>query len=129
MSTQDSFGVWGTLGIIVPEHDRWKEFPAAALETNPTVRINYACPDWNRVNSFAWVRVVYKVGGNKVSEPSRRVYPRNEPLLIQFPPNPDFLQRGVSARYFEVKKQLNWDRFIGFIPDVDWSMEIQELWG
>jgi hypothetical protein len=128
MPIQDGFGVWGSLGTLTPEHDRWKEFPGAALENNPTIRITYSCSDWNLVNSFAWLRVVYKVGGQRVSEPARRVYPRNEPLLIQFPVNPDFLERGVSSRFFEVKKQIIFGRFSSVL-DIDWSMEIEELWG
>lgn len=129
MSTQDSFGVWGSLGTIEPSHENWQQFPNAALETNPTIRLSYSCSDWNKVNSFGWLRVVYKVGGQRVAEASRRIYPRNEPLLVEFPVNSDFLARGISARFFEVKKQLIWERYVGFTPDINWSVQIEELWG
>lgn len=129
MPTQDNFGVWSNLGTVTPLHHQWIEFPGQAQDLNETIRLTFECSDFSRINSFGWLRVIYKVNGQLVVEPSTRIYPKEEKIIIPMPVNPEFFQRGNSFRSFQIMKKHRWQRYIGYTPDINWKVTLEELWG
>lgn len=125
----DDIGVWNDLGTITPLHKQWLKFPNRATGANATLRITCFCSDWNKVNSWIWLRPRYQTSNSDQVGLSIRIYPKQEKQLVEIPIPVDLQERSVYFRDFEVYKNLRWRRYIGYTPDVNWQIKLEELWG
>jgi hypothetical protein len=125
----DDIGVWQLLGTITPKQKEWLKFPTTATGANATLRATYICSDWSKLNSYLLIRPRYQTFNSNQVGQAIRIYP--EPLgnLFEIPIPPDFLERSVYFRDFEVRKVLRWRRRIGVTPDAILDVKLEELWG
>lgn len=62
-------------------------------------------------------------------EPSVRVYPKPEPLLLRYEINPSLSATGKIARTIEIKKSFDGSKRYSSRADRDYSVWIEEKWG
>ncbi|MBD2100263.1 hypothetical protein [Leptolyngbya sp. FACHB-261] len=125
----DDFGDWLQLGVVRPIESGWTAFPTAGFSETSTLRVTYLIPPLPRamsLRSFAWLRADYGLGGPAQVTQSIRLYPKPEKQLIVFPHPPDYLQRNLYRRFFEVRKSRRSYR-LGLTPDVNWQIQLEEL--
>lgn len=125
----DDIGVWNDLGLVTPNRSNWVKFPITATGANATFRVSCLCSDWNKINSFAWLRARYQTSNSNQVSQSIRIYPHLDSQLIEFPIPQDLQDRSIYFRDFEVKKALKYRRYIGLSPDINWQMKLEEIWG
>lgn len=76
-----------------------------------------------------WLRSRYQTANSDQVGKAIRVYPQPEKQIIEVPIPQDFRDREIYFRVFEIKKQLRFRRYIGTIPDVNYLMKLEEIWG
>lgn len=128
MPITDPFGVWGNLGTITPQPNQWITFPLIAYETNPTIRATFICSDFSKIRSYGLLRMVFKVDGKASNYPAIRINPKDEQVNYEFPVPQDLLERGITARSFEVMQKLYYT-YYGARTTISWSLQLEELWG
>lgn len=126
----DDTGIWNQLGGIIPLHDQWIVFPELAVAANATFRVQINCSDFSKINSFCYIRSRYMTQSTNQETLAIRIYPRGHPngkFLLDLPPNGDLLARGVYSRSIEIKKVIRWRKWYGIVPDINYSISLEEL--
>ncbi|OKH47298.1 hypothetical protein NIES2101_23965 [Calothrix sp. HK-06] len=128
-SITDDIGVWFNLGAINVTQN-WIKFPNTATGANATIRLSFNSPSWNKLNSYILIRPRYKTSNSDQVGQAQRVYPvQNLKIVLQVPIPEDFQERSIYFRDFEVKKVLRYRRRIGYTPDAELNVTLEELWG
>ncbi|MGB3199877.1 MAG: hypothetical protein WBA99_03185, partial [Nodosilinea sp.] len=79
---------WKTLGVLAPGLQTWRTFqPATPLAAGAAVfRIRpSAFEPGHKFKTYALVRFMATIDGVPTYTPTRRVYPRSEPIIMEAP--------------------------------------------
>ncbi|AFY39890.1 hypothetical protein Lepto7376_3714 [[Leptolyngbya] sp. PCC 7376] len=103
MPIVDDFGVWEGLGTVVPAFD-WQLFPLFPSTPNAAFRVFYI-GDFDRTwYPPAFVRGVYFSGSQYFFDRNWvKLYPKNEPEIIQIPYPADLQSDPLPQRQIEIK--------------------------
>lgn len=124
--TQDAFGDWKDLGTLtLTSVNEWYKFPITSYPIyTRSYRLTFQCSNFTKVRSFGWLRPVYFVSGApSLYARAIRVYPKPEPLLLEFPIPQDLLSRNIDYQDFEIKRVLGRYRS----SDLIWSVTLESL--
>lgn len=126
---EDDIGIWNDLGIVRPVLYNWTKFPVTANGANATLRANFTCNDWSKVNHYLLIRPRYQTANSNSQGQPIRVYPEQTSIIFEVPIPQDLQERSIYFRDFEVRKVLRWRRQIGITPDAIVDINLEELWG
>ena len=103
MTIVDDFGVWENIGTIVPAFD-WQIFPNFPSTPNAAFRIFYT-GDFDRTfYPPAFLRGMYFSGSRYFFDRDWvKVFPKNEPEIIQLPYPPDLQADPLPQRQIQIK--------------------------
>ena len=115
------------LGTVFPVHSQWVYCPSRTEEFNSTFRLTFY-GDMERANSFLWFRTEFDINGTRLVQQAIRVYPKFERQIIEYPMNSEIVRAGTTTRIVGVQKKHRWQRYVGYTPDTDYAVLIEELW-
>ncbi len=127
MPISDGYGTWNELGVVLPTHGSWVPFPVRTTELNATFRLTFL-GDLVGANSFLWFRAEYAIANTPLVQQAIRVYPKAELQLIDYPMLPELRHRNITSRIISVQKRHRWQRRVGFTPDTNYFLKVEELW-
>ncbi len=104
MPFQDDIGLWENLGELRPVPNQWLKFQRVATEGNAAFRLKFS-GDFGKSN-YLWLRARYETAQTVQTGRIYRIYPTEEPQLIEYPHPKDFELRNVFFRSFEVQKKV-----------------------
>lgn len=128
---QDDLGVWNQLGQVQVVHDQWVKFPVISNAGNSTFRVKLICVDPSYIRSYCYIRSRYSTANTDQPTQAIRIYPGSHPdekFLIDLPINRELFDRTIYLRSIEIKKIIKPRRYLGVIPDIDYSISLEELW-
>lgn len=108
----DELGIWGSLGVVVPQLNDFTPFPSFSNSQTEIFRLTASsnCP------SFVKLWLKQTIGGIDLTQ-WRAFYPRpNQPIIVSIPYPETFQDRGLS-RQISVKKSFKYlsdDSFVDF---------------
>lgn len=120
--------VWESLGTIAPSVAEWRTYLGASPLATGTALFRVtpkALSTGVIFRTYALVRFRSVQDGEEIVTRARRVYPRDETMVIDAEIPPEL--RGTGIMWFpQVKKEV-YRRFIGSTNDGSWLLEIQHL--
>lgn len=107
MAVVDSFGVWENLGVVRPTFD-WQFLPLFTNSPTTALRIIYfsEVPEagFNAQHPWGYLRGVYFSGSSYWFDRNwLRLYPKDEPEILQYPYPPDLMNDPLPQRQYQVK--------------------------
>lgn len=100
----------------------WLAYPESSI-TSETFRVTFlALP--TTTFSWVWIRPYYIPERFGVG-PSRRVYPSEDPQIIEIPIPQDLRDEGMTVRDIQIKKGYRYR--IGRSPDGPYTVKLEEL--
>ena len=127
MPTTDPYGTWNELGTVFPVHSQWVYCPSRTEEFNATFRLTFY-GDVERANSFLWFRTEFDINGTRLVQQAIRVYPKFERQIIEYPMNSEIVRAGTTTRIVGVQKKHRWQKYVGYTPDTNYAVLVEELW-
>jgi hypothetical protein len=119
---------WLSLGVLAPGLLNWRTFraakPLAAGAAVFRVRPSAIEPG-HKFKTYALVRFKAVIDGDLIYTPTRRIYPRSEPIVIEAPIPREVRGSGVEWRP-EILKKI-YRNFRGRNPEPKWRIEIEEF--
>ena len=114
------------LGTLHPTKDEWRSLWLPA--DTPAIVLSFVTFNSEPFDEvFSWIRLrrVWDYGGSKLHEPSRKVYPSTDDLLLKFDTPVSSLQLSSAAVAIEVKKYY---RFFAWpYTEPDWYCAVAGL--
>lgn len=121
----DNFGTWQSLGGLTPTLNTWLRIMSPSSPGSNVFRITFNCADFLKINSWGRLRFVYASNGQEiVQQPYLNIYPIPNPIIIEA----NLADRLLPTSLFiEIEKRQRWRRFVGHIPDITWSVSVEEF--
>lgn len=122
----DGSGIWEDLGVVTPDPANWILFPYPCKTAFSTLKIEFI----GDVNTwvYCWLRAVYQTQTGFIYDHRwRRLYPKPEVEILEYPYPQDLIKNPLPQRYFEIKKNLK-SKYIGsavYDPAI-WSVRLLE---
>jgi hypothetical protein len=119
---------WESLGVIAPNTGEWLTYQAAYTAASGAAVFRVTPRDLGLgviFRTYALVRFKSEQGGVETVTRARRVYPRDEAMVIEAD-IPGELRNGAIPWFPQVKKSV-YRRFIGSTNDGHWRIEIEHL--
>lgn len=116
--------VWASLGTITPVLTDWQLFPYESV-AGRSFRIVFGNVENATFKSYGIVRPVYTWPELSVGE-GKRVYPAQEPKLLEFAIPEDLVAAGATVRSFSIRKYIYY-RWRGRWNEPIWTATLEEL--
>jgi hypothetical protein len=121
--SSDELGEWRFVGEVEPlYYYEWYDFP---FDETPVAsgeyRATFLSSNLTKITSWAWLRSIIFKGASEIVQPSRRVYPKRQPMALTFRIPPWLQGQGVSQQRFQIMKI----RRRGY--DWRWRLRLEEL--
>ena len=121
----DNFGTWQTLGGLTPILGTWLRIMSPSSPGSNVFRITFNCADFLKINSWGRLRFVYHAGGQEaIWQPYLPLYPIPTPAILEANLPDNFLP---TSLYLEIEKRQKWRKYVGRIPDITWSVSVEEF--
>lgn len=128
---QDDIGTWNHIGSVTPKINQWLTFPTQSDGGLATFRLKVICSQPERINSVCYIRSRYKTKNSNQVDRAIKIFPEshvNDLLLIELPIPQDLFDRSIYVRSIEIKKIGSFRSGIGIRDDVNYLIELDELW-
>ena len=119
--TTDNFGNWLNLGTITPSLNEWRVFPVSVWLIS-TYRISFNSTIWNYNLGWMWLRYLFYDGSTTLSQ---KIFPRQSPVIINYPIPPQFVNAGLIFPELEIKKGIR--PYLGITNIINWEVTIEAL--
>ncbi len=91
--------------------------------TSGNYRLKFTSNNFKAIKSFAWIRTIYNPNNDLIVSPARRVYPKPEPMNLEFPLPINLVNANLSNQQFQIKKILRWR----YSTDWLWAISLEQL--
>lgn len=125
--SSDDLSIWNDLGTIEPIYNQWVVFPVQSNGGNAVFRVRWICVDFDQIRSYVWVRSRFQTQQSNQVTQAIRLYPKSDDQIFEMPIPQDLLDRGIRLRSVEVKKYIQSLRYVGIVPDIAYSMRLEEI--
>ncbi len=123
MTNTDFLGDWIQIGSCTPEFDEWVYVGSEHKVTSGNYRLKFTSNNFKAIKSFAWIRAIYNPNNDLIVSPARRVYPKPEPMHLEFPLPINLVNANLSNQQFQIKKILKWR----YSTDWLWRISLEQL--
>lgn len=120
---------WLTLGVVTPRLDEWVDFPLEAAIDSQTFRFTpgnlQGKSGYPWFQTYALVRLAWEDGASTNHTSPRRVYPRNEAVVIDLPIPGELLEVGGISGTVQVLK-LAYRGYRGHSIEPAWTLKCDD---
>lgn len=128
MPVVNAFGTWRYLGEIAKVTQEWQFFTEFPQSKNSVLWLQQF-GDLNWIPQYqvrGYIRAAYFDGTRYLFDRDwRRIWPKDEPEILQYPYPPDLITEPLPQRQFQIKYTVPW-RKTQLQRDFTWTVELFE---